>query len=196
MGFKFKTFYLVFLSCFAVVLTAGCNKHKYPDHIIAGEKSGRHIYYSGSLGIEIYPHSNTSNFHDWEIDINNDGTNDCILEYYASIGLGSQSCQISIKPVGSQNCAFVIANSSGNYVDTIPSNTIIDDNKLWHHGGCILYHYAHNPSTTSKYGLWDGVKNKYVGVRAMAGEHTIFGWLRIEINGFNLKFFDYAGTGD
>jgi len=185
--------HLVVIFCLSIFLLTGCKKLKYPDHIVAGDASGRHIYHSG-MGL-VHHHKGNSGSWQWEIDINDDGTDDCILKYYASLGMGSQSMQISITPVSLPGCA-IAADVATKFADTIPGNTIIHQNMEWLPNDCILYHYSHTSGqSATQYGLWQGKKGKYVGVRAMVDDHFIYGWLKIEIDGQELKFFEFAGTG-
>ena len=178
------------------ILFSACKKNKdpYPDHIIAGETSGQGVYYSGYMNEE-FTHSSWSTYIQREIDINGDGTNECILKYFASNSQAMFTYQVSIGPAGHSYCAIAVADSGGSFAYPIPSNTIIDNNLKWYPGDCILYHYHSQMGTTSQAGLWKGVKGKYVGVTAMDGERTIYGWVRVELDGSLLKLFGYAGTG-
>jgi len=44
-------------------------------------------------------------------------------------------------------------------------------------------------------GLWNNMKNKYIGTVIFVDENELFGWLKVEMTyGWNLTLIDYATT--
>ena len=185
--------------CLALMHLFACNKEKiqpdleYLDIIIAGTTEGLGIEYSGTINDTLffdYPSSNTTRF----IDINNDGINDFELRFSGSASPGHWNSNNSISTI--VNSFLAIPELENNIVETIPLNDTIDDKLNWVNDTCVLYnHYWDSYGSSSNTGLWNDVKNKYIGTKILVDDKILFGWIRVEItNWWNLTLIDYACT--
>ncbi len=181
------------LSVLIVLLLLSCKKQEaeqFLNHISAGQKSGPGILYSDIPDIQITFYTDPNGIYKSSaIDLNRDGINDFNIIYQASASPGHYTNYQGITPlvVGSA----IATPGTGNLADTIAGSAIIDDHLNWSFKECIIYYYA-SPSTEE--GLWKNAKNKYIGVKTTDGVNVVFGWIRIETNGYTFTLYDYAGT--
>jgi len=165
----------------------------YSDHIIAGKTEGSGILYSGIINDTLffnYPSSSSNRF----IDMNDDGINDFELRFSGSASPGHQNSKNSIVALGSSFLnAFELEQM---IVDTIPLNDTINTVLSWVSDTCILCNYYWDASGASgNSGLWNNIKNRYIGTRVLVDDKVQYGWIRVEItNGWNLTLMDYALT--
>ena len=77
-----------------------------------------------------------------------------------------------------------------------PINDTIDDKLNWVNDTCILYNcYWDASGNSSNTGLWNDVRNKYIGTKILVEDKALFGWIRVEItSGWNMTLIDYACT--
>ena len=184
---------------FVLIHLFACDKEntqpelEYSDKIIAGKTDDLGIKYSGMINDTLlfdYPSSKTNRY----IDINGDGINDFQLRFYGSGSPGHSISKNSISTIGKS----FIANSDleSNIVDTLSLNDTIDDQLNWLNDTCVLYNYYWDATgASSKTGLWNEVRDKYIGTKILVDDKELFGWIRIEINYvWNFTLIDYACT--
>lgn len=118
------------------------------------------------------------------IDLNNDGVDDYYISSYAGSSPGGSICSSYIYPANS-NCFILKNNITSNYADTLNINDTIDNNNLWESNSGMLAYYAfHIPSTFSYAGLWGNIANKYIGLKIVTNNDTLFGWCKITVEGY------------
>lgn len=166
---------------------------KYLDKIIAGKTDKLGNKYSGMINDTLffdYPSSNTNRY----IDINDDGVNDFELRFNGSASPGHRNSNNSIAPIG--NSFVAIPGLENNIVDTLSLNDTVDNQLNWVNDTCVLYNYYWDASgASSKTGLWNDVRDKYIGAKILVDDNELFGWIRVEITyGWNLTLIDYACT--
>lgn len=167
---------------------------EYPDNIIAGKTEDIGVKYSGIIKDTLffnYPSSSANRF----IDINDDGVNDFELKFSGSASPGHSNSNNSILSLGNSFIAAPVSES--NIVDTISFNDTIDNKLNWVNDNCVLYNYYWDAAgASSKTGLWNDVRGKYIGTKILVENKELYGWIRIEITyGWNLTLIDYACTG-
>ena len=165
----------------------------YLDEISAGQTAGIGIKYSGILSDTLffdYPSSSASRL----IDLNDDGIDDFELKFSGSASPGHGNSKNFIIPFGSN--ALAIPNLENDIVDTLSLNDKIDSSINWINDSCTIYNYYWDASgSTSRTGLWNNVKNKYIGLKILVDNKVLYGWIRIEVTfGWNLTLIDYAST--
>lgn len=124
------------------------------------------------------------------IDLNGDGSDDFYFLSYSYGGLGGGSSSSRIYPINNNNS--VLINSSAfsltqnGYVDTLNINDTINNDKLWRHYYCFLVtHSVIYGDTSFTNGSWYNISNKYVGLKMIHNNNTIFGWCKVSIQNFN-----------
>lgn len=189
----------LFIIAFVTIYLIACNKEKnqaeivYPEFIITGETTGLGIKYSGVINDTLffdYPSSSLNRF----IDMNDDGINDFELRFSGTASPGHQNSKNSIVALGES--FLVVPVHEKEIADTISVNGKIDKDLNWVNDTCTLYNYYWDASgASSSSGLWNNVKNKYIGTKILVEDKTLFGWIRLEItNGWNLTHIDHAIT--
>ena len=187
----------ILTACLILIHLFACNKDEtqpgleYLDNITAGMKEGLGVKYSGIINDTLffdYPSSNTTRL----IDINDDGINDFELKFSGSASPGHGNSKNSILAIG--NSFLAIPELENNIVDTITLNDTIDDKLNWVNENCVLYNYSWDVSgASSDTGLWNDVRNKYIGSKILVDDKILFGWIRVEItHGWNFTLIDYA----
>jgi hypothetical protein len=182
-----------------LMLLFSCDKENtqpvltYLDYINAGKIEGLGINYSGMINDTLffdYPSSSTNRY----IDINDDGIDDFELRFTGSASPGHSNSKNSILTIG--NSFLAISEFEDNIVDTIPFNDTIDDKLNWVNDTCVIYNYYWDDSgNSSNTGLWNDVRNKYIGTKIFVDDKILFGWIRVEITyGWNLTLIEYACT--
>lgn len=176
-----------------------CNKEdtqptlEYLDNIPAGKAEGLGIKYSGIINDTLffdYPSSNTNRY----VDINDDGINDFELKFSGSASPGHRNANNSISTIG--NSFLAVPELEDNIVDTIPFDNLIDDSLKWINDTCIIFNYYWEASgTSSNTGLWNNIKNRYIGTKILVDNKVLYGWIRVEVTyGWNLTLIDYSST--
>jgi len=189
----------VLIVSFILMSLLACRKEtaqpelSYLNNIDAGENQGVGIVYSGlindTLGINLGPNSSKS------IDIDQDGVNDFQLQFWGSFSSGHRNYNNAISTIGESS--LVAPELEDAIADTIPFNTIIDDESNWSNDTCTIYQYYWDASgATSSSGLWNNAQNKYIGTRILVDDKVLYGWIRVEIawGGRMLILVDYACT--
>ncbi len=182
-----------------VIHFVACNREDtrpgllYLDNIIAGESTGAGIKYSGLINDTLlfdFPSSSTSRI----IDVNDDDIGDFKLSFSGTASPGHANSRNSI--VALENSAIAIKDIENLITDTISRYDTIDNNLNWICDTCIIYNYYWDVSgNSSETGLWNNVKDKFIGIRIIIDDNTLYGWIRIELNnGWNLTLIDYAST--
>ena len=188
-----------FISGLILMCLFACDKEEpkpeleYLNIILAGQATGLGILYSDMPDDTLlfdYPSSSAKRL----IDINDDGVNDFELLFSGTASPGHQNSKNSILPIG--NSALAAPDIENSIVDTILLNDTIGENLNWINDTCIIYNYSWDVSgASSETGLWNNVKNKYIGTKILIDDKVLYGWLRIEVtNGWNLTLLDYACT--
>ena len=176
-----------------------CNKEKlkpeleYLDYIIAGQTLGLGIKYSDIPNDTLffdYPSSSTNRL----IDLNDDGIDDFKLRFSGTASPGHSNSNNSIIPLGEN--VIVTPNLENDIVDTISLNENIDSSLNWINDTCIIYNYHWDVSgNTSETGLWNNLRDKYIGAKIFLDDKILYAWIRIEVtNSWNLTLIDYACT--
>jgi hypothetical protein len=171
----------------------------YLDYIIAGQTSVIGIKYTDiepndTLSFDHYPETTTNK----SIDLNDDGINDFVILFSCAASPAFHWLYNAIIPLNNNTVA--IPDFENNIADTIDLNDTIDNNLHWANDTCILYvdYWARTlegPPFSSTTGLWNNVKNKFIGTKVFLDDKTLYGWIRVEIkNGWQLIILDYACT--
>ena len=187
------------ITSFILMSLFACDKENtqleldYLDNIIAGKTEGLGIKYSEIINDTLffdYPSSNTNRY----IDINDDGINDFELKFSGTASPGHGNSNNTILTI--ENSFLAIPEFESYVVDTIPINDTIDDKLNWVNDTCILYNcYWDAFGNSSNTGLWNDVRNKYIGTKILVEDKALFGWIRVEItSGWNMTLIDYACT--
>lgn len=189
----------LFITAVVAIGLISCNKENnqpelvYPESIVSGKIDGQGINYSGVINDTLffnYPASSTNRF----IDLNTDGSNDFELKFSGSASPGHQNSKNTI--LAFENCFLGVSELDNRFVDTIPLSDTINARLSWVSDTCTLYNYYWDASgASSSKGLWNNTKDKTIGVKILAENKILYGWIRIEITyGWNLTLIDYACT--
>jgi hypothetical protein len=170
----------------------------YLDYIIAGQTSGIGIKYTDIEPNDTFSYKPTETFKNRSIDLNDDSINDFVIYFSGSSSPIYHSLYSRIIPLNNNTVA--IPDFENNIADTIDLNDTIDNNLHWANDTCILYGdywyrtYEYNEFSSTK-GLWNNVKNKFIGTKVFLDDKTLYGWIRVEIkDGWQLIILDYACT--
>lgn len=184
-----------FITGFIFVLATSCTKDQIqtesdeqsifvnPNEVIAGDHSS-----SLFLFTDITPdtlHYSHSQYNFYDLDLNNDGDIDFIIEAYtASIFAGStfSSSHIAIIPQGDDN--FISMDNSltwpkiYNLNDTIRNVSNWSENEATFSSNGIDSSISSPPYSYIAHGPWFGINNKYLGVKI--GEDKL-GWVKVTL---------------
>lgn len=129
------------------------------------------------------------------LDMDNDGTDDYIIEQVDSVVFGNPLEGVQLRSVGTINEA-VYENGSLTFLKGLAANTLIDINQTWTvptpslpAGGVIMV-----GSTPTSAGDWSDALEHYAGVYFTTGANSYYGWVRFTVtaDGMGFTIMDYA----
>lgn len=129
------------------------------------------------------------------LDVNNDLTNDYIIEQVDSILSGNPLEGVQLRAVGTVNEA-IYETASLTFLASVTFNDLIDANDLWTvptpslpAGGVITIGSTDYPS-----GDWADGLDHYAALRFEASSNTYYGWVRFSVttDGLSFTIKDYA----
>ena len=164
-----------------------------PDYFKAGKNTGAGVHYvdivpDSSLGE--YFHNSNENF---TFDLNNDGIKDFNIHTESSSSPGFGTGYAYITPL--TNNAFCAVQEGSINPDTLRLNDMINKDLFWNSNLCVFrqfLYYNVPPFTNTSSGIWNGIINKYVGLKVNASNVSIYGWIRLNESGSYIIVKDYA----
>lgn len=135
------------------------------------------------------------------LDVNNDGTDDYIIEQTDSVVGGNPLEGVQLRSIGSVNEA-VYETTTLTFLASIPAGSVIDPTLLWTvpsptlpAGGVITIGSNSIPA-----GDWSDQLDHYGGLFFTVGPNSFYGWVRFSVNstgtGFTVKDYAYHSTTD
>jgi hypothetical protein len=141
------------------------------------------------------------------LDLNNDGQFDFkILETFNSSESTetwlTRTWKLTAMAYGNNR----LMRNAGSYIDTLELNDTISQNQNWISQGVLGYyqiqwHFSSSAGSVydywiEDYGLWLDVTDKFIGLQLIAGNDTLYGWVRLDAKLSNqwdfVKVKDYA----
>jgi hypothetical protein len=169
------------IASFILLYFIACSKEdtqlEYSDYIIAGRTEGPGIKYSGIINDTLYYMDSSHIFDSIRyIDINGDGINNFVLRFFVGQSAGSQYIENTI--LTTEKSFIAISELESYNVDTIALNDTIDNSLIWESDTCVLYTYLWIiTGAVSNTGLWNNVRNKYIGTKILVHDKVLFGWI-------------------
>ncbi len=129
------------------------------------------------------------------LDMDNDGTDDYIIEQVDSIVFGNPLEGVQLRSVGTVNEA-VYETGSLTFLKGLAANILIDINQSWTvptpslpAGGVIMV-----GTTPTSAGDWSDAQEHYAGVYFTTGANSYYGWVRftVTLDGLGFTIMDYA----
>ncbi len=152
--------------------------------LVVAQQANADIVYT-----DIFP-DNTNNGGSFDIDMNNDGTDDFRLDMFLA-----SSYNMYIYNLNANNGVFASTGGSAyamNMSSAINASLTFDTGSRIDMANGSFFTYA----TGS--GNWAGVTDGYLGVRFMIGTNTHYGWIRLSVNGavnsFTVKDYAFENT--
>lgn len=188
-----------FIATILILFCTSCQKDDsgvqlvYRDYILAGESSTQGINHNDRIPNDTIEH-NENTIRELEhyrttmnLDINSDKIEDFQIGIFTTIGFDVRYIG-RIIPLGNNSIAM---DSTNLLIDTLGFNDRIDSTLNWQSREDyrlkwgILYSYdGIEYQEPEKKGLWNGQKNKYVGIRIENEDKIIYGWIGLEIEIF------------
>lgn len=194
--------YRFYILTLADTLHTDINALSYPSNIVsisnpnffkAGLTSGQGIdYFDFNPDSVLYVDFHNSDV-DFNLDINNDLVSDFSIQISMSASPSHNSGYYGIKTLGG-NAVCILSNINRN-PDTLSVGKMIGPHLYWGNGTFTLYSYSNvyvPPFTNTHSGIWLGATDKYIGLKVLTLQDTLYGWLRLDLNGsIVLKDFAY-----
>ncbi len=166
------------------------------------------IVYTDVTDLTIDDDHNANGFSLVGLDLNNDMTYDFILGSRDTSYLYQGTTPVDLKwslaaPYSSGNA---IAIDSSSYALALNNGNNIDNTLNWSTGTnsarMNIWINVASGANSYSYGNWNGVTDKYLGLRFQAGGSTYYGWVRLDVGGttsadvFTVKDYAYNSTAD
>jgi len=182
--------YWFFVTVLAIMFLLKTEAFCQSNFILAGETSGSNTAYTDLIpDIRIINYYNCSS--NWFFDIDKDDNYDFKFKSSSAQSPGGvYKKDYTIVTSGSKFIA--IHPSSSQCADVINANDTIGENLTWG-TSAILWYYNFVPGgTPSELGYWHNVENKYLGLKKVAGNDTIYCWLQLYVTGNYIHFREFA----
>jgi hypothetical protein len=117
------------------------------------------------------------------MDMNDDGTDDFYFECYYGGGLGGGGGHVYLHPLNGNE--LMITQPGLNDVPVLDTYEQIFYGANWSsdYGRLCAYSWAMGLYYNS-YGYWNGISNRYLGVRIFAQGDTLYGWILASVSGY------------
>jgi hypothetical protein len=132
------------------------------------------------------------------IDLNNDATVDFVVAARDTTVSGSRIRFTLVAPATSANAIAGDVPSGYNYAFALNNGDMIDNTLNWIAATNTM---AYNVDSANPYNsYWNGVTDKYLGLKFVAGGSTYYGWARLDVDAigdvWTLKDYAYNSTAD
>jgi len=123
----------------------------------------------------------------FELDINNDGNNDCKLAYYFCDDGFSWVNSYSIRTY--EGCKVAIENDS---VAAILQGETIDANLNWSDSTLLYIQYIRESSSYTFYGNWRDVREGFIALKLNIDGEDHYAWIRLHFNNIEMNYKMWA----
>jgi hypothetical protein len=127
------------------------------------------------------------------LDLNNDATADFAIASVDTTVAAQSNAVIEttlIAPLVTGNEIAGIVPTSFNYALALNSGTAINSTTNWIADTCTMAYRVNGASPYDE--QWNGVTDKYLGLKFLVGGNTHYGWARLDCVGDNWTLKDYA----
>jgi hypothetical protein len=156
-----------------------------PNYFKVGQVNGNGIFHT-SLDTTLSAYSFPTPT--YELDINNDGIND--INFMCLEDHGLAYIYYSVQAIGVNNTRIAILDSEA--PDTLHMGFPLCNHLNWKDTCDYLYYYYYLYSASTYKNIWHQIENAYLGVQLINGNDTIYAWIRIYVNAYELTIFEYA----
>jgi hypothetical protein len=127
------------------------------------------------------------------LDLNNDGTGDFAIASVDTTVASQNNALIEttlVAPLVAGNEIAGIVPTSFNYALALNSGTAINSTTNWIADTCTMAYRVNGASPYNE--QWNGVTDKYLGLKFLVGGNTHYGWARLDCLGDTWTLKDYA----
>lgn len=155
------------------------------------------MYFDVNPDYSVDDDNNNGGFTAVGLDMDQDGTNDFILAARDTTTATQHVRYTLVAPLGS-NAVAGETPSAYDYALALDAGTMIDNTLNWIAATNTM---AYNVDSSNPYNEnWNGVTDKYLGLRFVTGGSTYYGWARLDVQAigdvWTLKDFAYESTAN
>ncbi len=168
-----------------------------PSYFKTGMNSGQGVTYfdidPDSVLIEMWGSGEKTET--YELDLNHDGINDYKFQSYYQISPGHTYRNATVEPLNNSEVCLV---QSG-LIDPDPmySGCMLSNDLAWTNSMSTLSLYWFSGyNYTGSAGIWNNIYDKFMGLRLVVNNDTLYGWVRITMTPPRIIFKDYAWYRD
>ncbi|OYT11796.1 MAG: hypothetical protein B6I19_10850 [Bacteroidetes bacterium 4572_114] len=160
------------------------------NFILAGETSGSSTVYT-----DLIPDIRIINFYNsnsiWYYDIDKDDIYDFLFKSSSVQSPGGvYKKEYKIETTGGESIAM--HPSSPQCADVINANDTIGDNLIWGTSAILWYYSSYPGGTPIDIGFWQNVEGKYLGLKKVIGNDTIYCWFQLYVANDYIHFREFA----
>lgn len=185
-----KTPHIILFILTIVFFTQCKDDDIYPDHLIAGDISIEKLYYMKFDADTIVPFITRYDTMKFEIDFNNNGLADIVIETFQEYSGVHSAYRASIV---TYNNFFVALHDSVNSPLVLNKGDKIDNYLRWSTGRYnFVYHYGASGGISNSSGLWFQTDRNYAGIKYDNGGVIRYGWICMNFVYKEIRIYDYA----
>jgi hypothetical protein len=124
------------------------------------------------------------------LDLNNDATADFVIASIDTTVSGTLIETTLCAPLVTGNEVAGISPSGYDYALALNSGTAISSTTTWIAGTCTMAYRVNGATPYAE--QWNGVTDKYLGLKFLVGTATHYGWARLDCSGDTWTLKDYA----